>query len=235
MAAAGRVIGPRHWFSVDQRLSEWAGIAEEDADLAVLDPTSGAGLPTDPDRVGAFFDEASVVNHQHPAWITQCRQGRLLGELTARFASRRRQKAVDKDAGYGRHLHAPEHPSGYQMKRGALRTAPRRVRPQRAVGHLPALTSFLISPNLAIRVRDSPMLSATASAAASARRPTAASTSTGAPSSSEARNAACSAASESCSSHDTSSTPNPAMPGTGCWPSGKFPSSPFARAITVSF
>ena len=54
------------------------------------------------------------------------------------------------------------------------------------------------------------MLSVTASAAASARRPAAASTSTGAPSSTEATNAACSAASASWSCQETSSMPKPA-------------------------
>jgi len=57
---------------VDQRLTERARIAEKDANLAVLDPPGRAGiLPRDPDRVSAFLQEASLIDHQHAARITQ--------------------------------------------------------------------------------------------------------------------------------------------------------------------
>ena len=59
------------------------------------------------------------------------------------------------------------------------------------------------------------MLSVTAIAAASARRPEAASTSTGAPSRHEATKAACSAAMLSWSSQPVSSRRNPPVPGSG--------------------
>ena len=67
----------------------------------------------------------------------------------------------------------------------------------------PLFSMFSISPDAAIRARVAAMLSVTISAAANARRPAAASTSTGAPSSTAATNAACSAASESWSCHET--------------------------------
>jgi hypothetical protein len=49
-----------------------AGAAEEDADLAVLDPPGRACvLPLHPGRLAAFLDEAGLVQHEHRARVAQ--------------------------------------------------------------------------------------------------------------------------------------------------------------------
>ena len=58
--------------TVDQRPAVAAGIGQEHADLAVLDPSRRAGiLPLHADRLAALLDEAGLVQDQHAAGITQ--------------------------------------------------------------------------------------------------------------------------------------------------------------------
>src|SRR4051795_11064456 len=58
--------------AVDQGVALEAGVAEEDADLAVLDPARGAGvLPLHARRLGPLLHEPGLVEHQHGAGIAE--------------------------------------------------------------------------------------------------------------------------------------------------------------------
>jgi hypothetical protein len=57
---------------VHQRPPLGAGVGQEDADLAVLDPPGGAGVLTlHPRRLAALLQKPRLVHHQHPARVTQ--------------------------------------------------------------------------------------------------------------------------------------------------------------------
>jgi hypothetical protein len=58
--------------AVDQGVPLRAGVGEEHADLAVLDPARGAGiLPLHADRMRALLHEAGLIQHQHRPRIAQ--------------------------------------------------------------------------------------------------------------------------------------------------------------------
>jgi hypothetical protein len=68
-----------------------AGIRQEDAQLAVLDtPSRAAILPLHPHRLGAFFDKAGFIDHQHSLGIP---------ELLAHIATQDIPQAVALPAG----------------------------------------------------------------------------------------------------------------------------------------
>src|SRR5205823_303804 len=57
---------------VDQRPSRRRGVAEEDADLGILDPPGGAAvLALHAHRADALLQEPRFIGDQHPARITQ--------------------------------------------------------------------------------------------------------------------------------------------------------------------
>jgi hypothetical protein len=57
---------------VDQRLTKAAGIGQKHPHLAVLDPSSRAGiLPRHPNRMAALFQEARFIDNEHVSRITQ--------------------------------------------------------------------------------------------------------------------------------------------------------------------
>jgi len=58
--------------AVDQRLAETAGVGDEHAHLAILDPPRRARiLSRHPDRVFAFLEKAGLVNDEHAIGIAQ--------------------------------------------------------------------------------------------------------------------------------------------------------------------
>ena len=74
-ASALLVLGPvgrQIERAVDQRLTMATGIAEEHADLAILDPTGGAAvLALHASRPVALFQEAGFIQHGHAIGIAQ--------------------------------------------------------------------------------------------------------------------------------------------------------------------
>jgi site-specific DNA recombinase len=70
---------------VHQRPTLSAGIGEEHADLAVLDPPGGARiLALHPGRLGALLEEAGLIHHQHPVRVAE-----LLGDVAAHVVAER--------------------------------------------------------------------------------------------------------------------------------------------------
>jgi hypothetical protein len=58
--------------AIEQGVALEAGVAEEDADLAVLDPARGAGvLPLHARRLRPLLHEPGLVEHQHGAGIAE--------------------------------------------------------------------------------------------------------------------------------------------------------------------
>lgn len=59
------------------------GVAEEDADLAVLDPARGSrGLPGHADRLGPRFEEAGLIDDQDAVGVAQ-----MLADIADEFVA----------------------------------------------------------------------------------------------------------------------------------------------------
>src|SRR3954454_16035161 len=75
VSAARAIIGPglrQVESAVDQRPTMAAGVAKENADLAVLDAPRRAGvLAVDPGRLGALLEKARLIQHQDRVVVTQ--------------------------------------------------------------------------------------------------------------------------------------------------------------------
>ncbi len=78
LSALVRVIGPllgQVERTIEQGVAVAAGVAEEDADLAVLDPPRRARvLPLHPGRLRAFLEKPGLVQHEHRALVAQVRR-----------------------------------------------------------------------------------------------------------------------------------------------------------------
>src|SRR5258707_3933827 len=75
LTAADAILAPNFWqiqLAIDECRSLWAGIQEEDADLAVRAATSGAAvLRRHAGGLLAFLEEARLIDHQDACFLSQ--------------------------------------------------------------------------------------------------------------------------------------------------------------------